>query len=237
MAILGENTILPMLEGSTTTTSYRHRLLKTVARLMPRCERCKCHECEVFSGIFGNAFWHENISQAMHDWMSKENLPRLPMAAFPHLRKICNAGFIVDCNGNSSYLIHPERMALPTLYISGGRTLLVTPETSFLANKYMKLHQPGYRHERVVVDGFGHSDLLIGEESCQEVFPHIQRHIELAEEQERGLSRTTSLTDYGSIKDALAWSVDPYEDGGGCRSWISPLIIILLLLILFKLFF
>ncbi|KAG5556523.1 hypothetical protein RHGRI_006955 [Rhododendron griersonianum] len=55
-------------------------------------------------------------------------------------------------------------MALPTLYLSSGRTLLVTPHTSFLANNYMKMHQPGFRHERVVVEGFGHSDLLIGEE-------------------------------------------------------------------------
>ena len=80
----------------------------------------------------------------------------------------------MDSKGNNSYLIHPERMALSTQYISGGRSLLVTPETSFLANKYMKLHQPGFRHERVVMDDFGHSDLLIGEESSKEVFPHIR---------------------------------------------------------------
>ncbi|KAK6147228.1 hypothetical protein DH2020_018140 [Rehmannia glutinosa] len=232
MAILGNNNILPMLQES--TTSYRHWLLKSIARLMPRYERCTCDECEVFSGIFGNAFWHENISDTMHYWMNKENLPRLPMAAFPHLRKICNAGFIVDNNGNNSYLIHPERMAMPTLYISGGRTLLVTPETSFLANKYMKLHQPGYRHERVVIDGFGHSDLMIGEKSHENVFPHIQKHIELAEE-ERSVFRTPREFKY--MKEALAWSADPYEDEGRFGSWIFSLIIILLLVLLFKFFF
>ncbi|KAI3471916.1 hypothetical protein Pfo_028604 [Paulownia fortunei] len=225
-------TILPMLQGS--TTSYRHQLLKSIARLMPRYERCTCDECEVFSGIFGNAFWHENISDAMHYWMNKENLPRLPMAAFPHLRKICNAGFIVDSKGNNSYLIYPERMALPTLYISGGRTLLVTPETSFLANKYMKLHQPGYRHERVVVDGFGHSDLMIGEKSHEKVFPHIQKHIELAEEERSSFS---TPREYKYMKEALAWSVDPYEDGGRFGSWIFPSITIIFLVLLFKLFF
>ncbi|KAL0309500.1 UNVERIFIED_CONTAM: hypothetical protein Scaly_1718300 [Sesamum calycinum] len=69
------------------------------------------------------------------------------------------------------------------LYISGGQTLLVTPETSFLANKYVKMHQPSYMHGRVVVDSFGHSDLFIGEKSPEKVFPHIQKHIELAEEE------------------------------------------------------
>ncbi|CAA0818817.1 Unknown protein [Striga hermonthica] len=234
MAVLGTNKILPMLQES--SASYRHRLLKSIARLIPRCQRCTCDECEVISGIFGNAYWHENISPAMHYWMNKENLPRLPMAAFPHLRKICRAGFIVDSDGKNSYLIYPERMAMPTLYISGGRTLLVTPETSFLANKYMKMHQPGYRHERVVVDGFGHSDLLIGEESGEIVFPHITKHMELAEEEMSGGGGGGGLgtpREAKYVKEALAWSVDPYEDEGNFRSWVFALITVLLLVLLF----
>ncbi|KAM1096296.1 hypothetical protein ACFX13_014179 [Malus domestica] len=61
-------------------------------------------------------------------------------------------------------------MALPKLYISGGRSLLVAPQTSFLAHKHMKLHQPGFQRERVVVEGFGHSDLLIGEILTRQFF-------------------------------------------------------------------
>ncbi|KAI7998979.1 Cholesterol oxidase [Camellia lanceoleosa] len=125
MVILGKNKILPLFK--TSKASSRQKLLKYIARLVPRYERCTCDECEVFSGIFGNTFWHDNISPSMHYWLNKQSLPRHPMAGFPHLRKICNAGFIVDSSGKNSYLIHPERMALPTLYISGGRTLLVTP--------------------------------------------------------------------------------------------------------------
>ncbi|KAL8039767.1 hypothetical protein ABFS82_10G056500 [Erythranthe guttata] len=233
MTIIGKNKILPMLQES--AASYRHKLLKSIARLIPRYERCTCDECEVFSGIFGNAYWHENISDSMHHWMNKENLPKLPMAAFPHLRRICNSGFIVDSKGSNSYLIHPERMAVPTLYISGGRTLLVRTETSFLANKYMKLHQPGYRHERVVVDGFGHSDLLIGQKSDEKVFPHIQNHIELAEDEMSSFKKQREYNKY--MKEALAWSCDPYEDGESFGSWVLPFITILLLVLLFKLFF
>ncbi|KAL8517752.1 hypothetical protein ACS0TY_015827 [Phlomoides rotata] len=224
MAIMGKDKTLPLLQTSSTTSLRKHRLLKSVARLMPRYERCICNECEVFSGIFGNTFWHENVSHTMHYWMNKENQTRLPMAAFPHLRQICNAGFIVDTKGNNAYLIHPERIALPTLYISGGRTILVTPETSFLANKYMKLHQPGYRHQRVVVDGFGHSDLLIGQESYNKIFPHIQKHIELAEEE------TMMPIKYNK----LSWSVDPYQNS---LPPLFPLITILLSLFLLILFF
>ncbi|KAJ7976152.1 Long-chain-alcohol oxidase FAO4B [Quillaja saponaria] len=213
MVMLGKNRILPL--SATSGSSSGHRILRAIAHFIPRYERCTCDECEVFSGIFGNTFWHENISSTMHHWIIKESLPRLPMAAFPHLRKICNAGFIVDSHGDNSYMIHPERMALPTLYISGGRSLLVTPETSFLANRYMKVHQPGFRHERVVVDGFGHSDLLVGEESYKKVFPHILSHISLAEKGEN--VAVTAEMRYS--REALDWDADPYEEYGGFGSW------------------
>lgn len=230
MLILGKGTILPMI--GTLKTNFSQRFLRSIARLIPRYERCTCDECEIFSGIFGNAFWHDNITSSMHTWLNKESLPVLPMAGFPHLRKICNSGFIVDSNGQNTYLIHPERMALPTLYISGGKTILVTPETSFLANKYMKLHQPKYRHERVVVDGFGHSDLFIGEESYKKVFPHIFSHIELAEKELLSSALNRKDGRYYN-KQALDWADDPYEKAiGGFTSWIYPLIYVLLFLFL-----
>ncbi|XP_074370665.1 uncharacterized protein LOC141711868 [Apium graveolens] len=230
MLILGKDKTLPMI--GTLKTTFPQRFLRSIARLIPRYERCTCDECEIFSGIFGNAFWHDNITSSMHDWLNKKSLPVLPMAGFPHLRKICNSGFIVDSNGQNTYLIHPERMSLPTLYISGGKTILVTPETSFLANKYMKLHQPEYRHDRVVVDGFGHSDLFIGEESYKKVFPHILSHIELAEKEFLSSAPNRKEGRY-SNKQALDWAEDPYEKAiGGFDSWIYTLIYVLLFLLL-----
>ncbi|KAB2046406.1 hypothetical protein ES319_D01G232100v1 [Gossypium barbadense] len=206
MALLGKNKTLTLLD--TSKASLRHRLLMYIARWIPRYERCTCNECEVFSGIFGNTFWHQNLTPTMNHWLNKRSTTKLPMAAFPHLRKICKSGFIVDSKGNNSYLIHPERMAVSTLYISGGRSLLVTPETTFLANKYVKLHQPGFRHERIVVDGFGHSDLLIGEESCKEVFPYIVSHIRLCEE---GKDIVMINKEKKDRKEALDWAADPYR--------------------------
>ncbi|KAF6165874.1 hypothetical protein GIB67_012771 [Kingdonia uniflora] len=222
MGVLGKNTIIPLFQIS--KASSRHRLLKSIARLIPRYERCTCDECEVFSGIFGNTFWHQNVSPTLHYWLNKHSLPSLPMSAFPHLRKICTTGFIVDPNGSNTYLIHPERLALSTLYISGGRSLLVTPQTSFLANQYMRLHQPHYTHTRIVVEGFGHSDLLIGEESYKKVFPHILSHIRSSEEDQR--NGVTRLQESKYSKEALSWGDDLYgERKKGFLSWVSPLVL------------
>ncbi|KAJ8639856.1 hypothetical protein MRB53_016550 [Persea americana] len=184
MAILGPTKILPLYENIKAIP--RHQLLKFIFRLIPRYERCSFDECEVFAGIFGNTFWHQNITPTMHHFLHRQSLPQFPLGGLPHLTKICVKGHIVNAKGKDIYLIHPERMTLPTLYISGGRSILVTPETSLLVNQYMKLLQPGFRHRRVVVEGFGHSDLLIGEESYKKVFPHMISHLKLSEHERNG---------------------------------------------------
>ncbi|KAL6005319.1 hypothetical protein ACLOJK_005884 [Asimina triloba] len=179
MVILGENKILSI--ASDKNDSLRHRFFKFMTRRLPLYQRCTSPQCELYNGVFGSTFWHENLSPTMHQLVT-EGLPRLPMAAFPQLTKISAVGHILDATGANAYMMYPERMALPTLYISGGRNLLVLPKTSYLANNYMRLHQPGFTHRRVVVDGFGHSDLLTGKESYKKVFPHILLHIKEAEE-------------------------------------------------------
>lgn len=220
---MGKNTILPMLENTKISSHWRHRLIKTLVRLIPRYERCTCDECEVFSGIFGNTFWHTNISNKLHYWLNKVHMTKLPLSTFHQLRKICLSGCIVDSNGNNSYLIHPERMAVHTLYVSGGRSLLVTPETSFLAHQYVKLHQPGLIHKRVVVEGFGHSDLLMGEESYGKVFPHILSHIRDAEE--HGDRSKVVVENTLGDSEALSWA--KYEDEYGIiGSWALIVIFI-----------
>ena len=98
----------------------------------------------------------------------------------------------------------------------------MTPQTSFLANKYMKLHQPGFRHERVVVEGFGHSDLLIGEESYKKVFPHILSHMRLAEDGRRNGGVGGESLKYS--KETSDRDDDQYEAAGygGFGTWVSP---------------
>lgn len=228
MKILGKNRVLSMHDDP--KENPQHRILKTIARFIPRYQRCTIKECEVFSGIFGNAFWHENISYSMHQWLNKQNLSYLPMSGFPHLKKICTTGFIVDSKGRNKYLIHPERMFVPTLYISGGRNLLVTPETSFLANKYMRLHQPGLHHKRIVVEGFGHSDLLIGKESYEKVFPHFISHMRLAEKWE------TTERIKNKMEPMMSWE-GSHDGDAGFREWSCIFYLLFFVIMIYVSFF
>ena len=121
----------------------------------------------------------------------------------------------------------------------------MTPQTSFLANKYMMLHQSDFRHERVVVEGFGHSDLLIGEDSYKKVFPPILSHIRLAEDGRKN-SEVSTAEDLYCGKEAMDWGDDRYEAGcKGFWTWVSPSVDVWLFLafsvmlfsVLYKVFF
>ncbi|CAI9097151.1 OLC1v1033505C1 [Oldenlandia corymbosa var. corymbosa] len=78
------------------------------------------------------------------------------------------SGYIVDTNGNNTYLIHPERMALPTLYLSGGRTLLLIPQTSIQANSSQGYTSQDLGMKEWWLTGLG---TRICEDSSNEVFP------------------------------------------------------------------
>ena len=66
------------------------------------------------------------------------------------------------------------------------------------------------------MDGFGHSDLLIGEESCEKVFPRFVSHMKLAEEGVR-----KEETDCRK-EAALSWD-GSHDSTGGLGAWIDLL--------------
>ncbi|KAI5061106.1 hypothetical protein GOP47_0023611 [Adiantum capillus-veneris] len=202
LKLLGANSVLGFSDSP--SENWRHRLLKKFLCLIPRVEHCTCKECDLFSGIFGNAFWHENLTERLHAWLSKDTLVQLPASGFCQLRQICMAGNVVSNRGEDLYMPYIGCLALPTTYISGGRPLLVTPTTSERAHALMQHHHPEFRHVRHVVHGYGHSDLLIAERAPQDVFPLILD----------GISKSGRLADSGSVS---VQSTDVRR-----RTWVIP---------------
>lgn len=233
MSVLGKSKILPLFENL--NESPQQWLVKSLIRLLPRYERCTCDECNVVSGVFGNAFWHENVSPTLHHWLNKQCQPQLPVSGLLQIGKIGNKGHIVDSNGKDIYLIHPERMTVPTLYITGGRTLLTTRETSLFAHQYMKLHQPGFHHKRVVVEGFGHSDVFLGEEAHKKIFPHIISHMKFVEQQRNGAA-TMNMEERSYKKEALSWANSNDGNGGSAGAWVSLVLLVVSIIVMVSFF-
>ncbi|MCO5589431.1 hypothetical protein L7F22_043398 [Adiantum nelumboides] len=202
LKLLGANSVFGFSDRP--SENWRHRLLKKISCLIPLVEHCTCKECSLFSGIFGNVFWHENLTERLHAWLSKDTLVRLPACGFRQLRQICMAGNVVNSRGEDLYMPYIGRLALPKTYVSGGRPLLVTPTTTERAHALMQHHHPEFHHVRHVVHGYGHSDLFIAERAPQDVFPLILD----------GISKSGRLADSGSVS---VHSTDVRR-----RTWVIP---------------
>eukprot|EP00270_Netrium_digitus_P013679 TRINITY_DN4573_c0_g1_i1.p1 TRINITY_DN4573_c0_g1~~TRINITY_DN4573_c0_g1_i1.p1 ORF type:complete len:421 (-),score=84.04 TRINITY_DN4573_c0_g1_i1:236-1498(-) len=177
MFILGRRTVVPTVAKPAKIT-WRQSIISALLQVLPSTQRCDNHVCQAYSGTFGSIFWHENVAKATHDVHFKHRATQfLAMSGLPQVRKILLAARIVDAKGNPEPYDHPERLAVPTTYISGGKPILVLPETSRRANEYMREHHPEFEHERVVVPGYGHQDMLIGKDMEKDIFPHVLRHL------------------------------------------------------------
>ncbi|KAH7447450.1 hypothetical protein KP509_01G107600 [Ceratopteris richardii] len=225
---LGANSVICFSDNS--PESWRHRLLKRALCLVPRLEKCTCKECDLFSGMFGNAFWHENVTERLHAWLSKEALVRLPVSGFRQLRQICMAGTVVGSNGEGKYMPYIGRLTLPTTYISGGRSLLVTPNTTERAHALMRHHHPEFNHTRHLVYGYGHSDLLIGEMAPRDVFPLILGGISKSAGAHSG---STSLSPHTIEIQRETWVIPPSQATAFLRSLKIYFLLTILVIVLF----
>ncbi|BBN09662.1 cholesterol oxidase [Marchantia polymorpha subsp. ruderalis] len=173
MAIMGRNTNFSPYK--TSEGGLRHQLLRFIAQQIPRSECCGSYACNTFCGVFGNGFWHANITSTAHD--NYTTPPVFPMCAMPHLRKIILTGHLVDAAGRDMYMKFPERLSFPTTYINGEKEILVTMNTGRKALEFMNRHHPQFVHVHQTIPDYGHSDLTIGEFSSRDVFPYILDHL------------------------------------------------------------
>ncbi|KAG6549245.1 hypothetical protein Mapa_009231 [Marchantia paleacea] len=173
MAIMGRNTTFSPYK--TSKGGLRHQLLRFIAQQIPRSECCDNYACNTFCGVFGNGFWHANVTSTAHD--NYTTPPIFPMCAMPHLRKIILTGHLVDAAGRDIYMKFPERLSFPTTYINGEKEILVTMNTGRKAREFMNRHHPQFVHVHQTIPDYGHSDLTIGEYSNRDVFPYILDHL------------------------------------------------------------
>eukprot|EP00271_Cylindrocystis_brebissonii_P003575 TRINITY_DN146_c0_g1_i1.p1 TRINITY_DN146_c0_g1~~TRINITY_DN146_c0_g1_i1.p1 ORF type:complete len:1303 (-),score=251.33 TRINITY_DN146_c0_g1_i1:1318-5226(-) len=243
-ALLGRRTILPT--ASMVGLNMWQKIVRKALLVMPCFENCSHPVCRVYSGCFGNSFWHENVSPPVHDYIwNHYTAQKLPLGGMKHLREFVLAGRLVDANGNAdTYNARPERMAFPTTYISGGRPVLVTPDTSLRAVEFVRTHNKRYEHRRQVIPNYGHYDLMLGERMNLDVFPVILKHLERAnatyeerpELQGNGNSGNSGI-ERGTSKTIVKSSVHARYDARPLASFIATFLCLLVLFLLSPLFF
>jgi cholesterol oxidase len=162
-----------------TVLSLPNELLDLMLRVVPmaRQERCGLALCRWVNAIYGCTHRHAELNEATH-----EALPAMfgwgNIDAFNHFALMVRKRRAVNHLGEDVYLQHPERMALPTLFLQGGRNYIFHPEGSRRTAHWLRQHNGPALYRRVVFPNYAHLDALAGRDAHEDVYPTILQHLE-----------------------------------------------------------
>jgi FAD/FMN-containing dehydrogenase len=175
---------LRAIAASAHTRGGLYRVLDLLLRLHPisRSERCGHATCRRAAFLWGELLRHANVDEATHARMP-DLLGDAAILPFVQMTSAIRSGRIRDRNGNDVYVANAARgLRLPLTFIHGSRNdTLRAPSTERTFNLLVQQNGPAL-YRRVVVDGYGHLDCLIGRTAPADVFPLIGAHLQWVEE-------------------------------------------------------
>ena len=84
----------------------------------------------------------------------------------------------VDIDGNDTYCVHPDRLALPILFLQGDRNYIFLPEGTKRTVSWLSSHNDPSLYTYTELPGYAHLDALIGRNADRDVYPHIVEHLD-----------------------------------------------------------
>ena len=141
---------------------------------MPRGERCDQAVCRRLAFIYGVAVRHANVNERTHSTMHELFGPT-DMTMMSHLSRMARVERTVSAQGFDDYIPNLERLRLPITFVSGKHNMVWVPESTERTYSLLvtELGQDLFR--RVVFDGYGHQDVLIGASGAARYLSHGAR--------------------------------------------------------------
>jgi cholesterol oxidase len=136
---------------------------------VPVGEECKNPVCKRIFSVFGPSYAHAQLNHATHDAMMEMFGP-IAIKAGEQLTNILRKGYVVDKDGNNSYLPNVRKLDLPITFFAGELNQIFFPETSARTFAWLKAHmkdKPEGYYQREVVADYAHMDLFIGKDTSQ----------------------------------------------------------------------
>lgn len=156
-----------------------NRVVDVLLRLhpIPREERCGQAICRWVVGIYGPSWRHAQLNEPTHDalWSA---FGFGNFSAGRQFGGMFKAGRVLDRHGKDTYLDHPERLALPLLFLHGARSHMFHPDGSARTLRWLQERNPSTPYGRIVLDGYGHVDTFIGRDAHVDVFPAVAEHLD-----------------------------------------------------------
>ncbi|XP_072019060.1 uncharacterized protein [Amphiura filiformis] len=166
-------------------------------------EHCDNHVCHRITFMYGLMWEHENLNPQTHASLH-EVFGYGTATFFKHLSACMRKQHLVDENGNSAlylpdfdsrrrleskaYMAHMKRLDVPIMFYSGKENKAFPPAATLRAYERCKEAFPEQDYQRLVFEGYGHLDHMMGKKSEEDIFkkllPFLDRYSQSAASQD-----------------------------------------------------
>ena len=169
-------------------TSLLEAYLDRLFSSMPVPEEEQCHEqfdytayedaaatCRRIRFIEAPLFLHRNLNADTHGILN-QLFGDADVNLFAHARRFVEHGRLVDVNGFNSYATDEnfERyLAMPVALLHGEKNELFNVKGARDTRRHLRRLQKEWTREPIVIEGYGHLDVLIGKKAHKRVFPRV----------------------------------------------------------------
>jgi hypothetical protein len=154
------------------------------AKLMDWIVRAFHHECQnavckhssfVYGFGFPTMWKHDNLSDATHDWLDGE-FAHAPVKLFKQIRRCVARGRLVTTGEYGDVLPTEFGLDAPGTdaifhFVTGAENQTFLPKS--MKDTYDYFSEYSNKHTFHEFRGYGHMDVLIGENAAQDVFPYM----------------------------------------------------------------
>jgi pimeloyl-ACP methyl ester carboxylesterase len=152
------------------------KLLQTLVKLTHH--ECDNAVCKFSSFTYGTGFpvlWrHENLSAAVHDWISGEFGP-VPMSFFRQMRLCLNAGHLVPSTEHGALLPSPlldaSHITARVAFVAGELNHCFSWNSQARSHAWLSSAQPDRGHSVQIFKGYGHLDVFLGTHAARDTYP------------------------------------------------------------------
>ncbi len=144
---------------------------------IPLEERCGSLVCHRITSMYGHLYEHDQLNTETHNVLH-EMFGIVNLTAFKQLALITRKGYLVNAQGENSYLPNLERLAIPIAFLHGTDNACVLPKSTEITYQLLckKNGVQLYSHHRI--SQYGHVDCMFGKNAFRDVYPLILQHLE-----------------------------------------------------------
>ncbi len=171
--------------------------------------------CRRIRFIEAPLFLHRNLNTATHAQLNRL-FGNANLTLFAHARRFVDYEMLVDEDGRNLYVQQSnlrEHAALPISFMHGASNELFAPDSARRSHDLYRAAHPEwakqFADEPLIIDGYGHVDVLIGQDADKDVFPKVVSFFDRVNLQTEQLPVNASAQPADPPADYLPWARYP----------------------------